>query len=161
MTAFSFVDKEIEYNVIIKFDGDARWLSNFWPCKVILDGVVYPSIENAYQAAKFTDPQTRKHIAALDAGDAKKYADEHKAHILPEALTPEARLNVMQQCLAQKFSDANPELKKKLIETGNTALIEGNNWADEFFGLNLETGVGQNHLGRLVMLRREELKQQV
>lgn len=34
-------------------DPDARYLSNFQPARVELDGVVYPSVENAFQAAKY------------------------------------------------------------------------------------------------------------
>lgn len=41
---------------IDSFRGNFRWLSNFWPCSVVLDGVVYPSVENAYQAVKRTIP---------------------------------------------------------------------------------------------------------
>ena len=49
-----------------------------------------------------------------------------------------------------------PELKQKLLETGNTELVEGNTWGDTFWGVyNVE---GENILGRLLMKVREELK---
>ena len=38
--------------VIDSFQGEYRFLSNFWPCVVEYEGTEYPSVENAYQAAK-------------------------------------------------------------------------------------------------------------
>ena len=48
----SFDDHRTSQNVIDRFDGEYRFLSNFWYARVSLDGVVYPYVENAYQAAK-------------------------------------------------------------------------------------------------------------
>ena len=53
-----------------------------------------------------------------------------------------------------KFSDEN--LATKLLETGEQKLIEGNSWGDCFWGVC--DGVGENHLGKLLMQVREELK---
>ena len=50
--------------IISSFDGPDRFLSNFWPCKVMLDGVEYASTEHAYQAAKSDDPAYRAAVAA-------------------------------------------------------------------------------------------------
>ena len=38
--------------VINRFDGEFAFLSNFWECEVEFDGIVFPSVEHAYQAAK-------------------------------------------------------------------------------------------------------------
>ena len=38
--------------MIEQFQGDFRWLSNFAPVNVNFNGVIFPSTENAYQAAK-------------------------------------------------------------------------------------------------------------
>ena len=38
--------------MIKEFKGDYRWLSNFTPCKIELDGFIYPSVEHAYMSAK-------------------------------------------------------------------------------------------------------------
>ena len=37
---------------ITRFHGEYRFLSNFYPVKVEYDGVQYPTVEHAYQAAK-------------------------------------------------------------------------------------------------------------
>ena len=60
--------------------------------------------------------------------------------------------------LRRKFE--NPELRAKLLATGNTELIEGNTWGDTFWGAELRTGRGQNMLGKLIMKVRAELQAQ-
>ena len=64
------------------------------------------------------------------------------------------KIDIMRQVLKSKFTQ-NPELKAKLIATGDAELIEGNNWNDRFWGVC--RGVGQNHLGKLLMEVRAEL----
>ena len=60
---------------ILSFHGEHRWLSNFWPAKVSLDGVVYPSVEHAYQAAK-TEPVNRSVFLRCTAAEAKRLGRE-------------------------------------------------------------------------------------
>ncbi|MFM7853304.1 MAG: NADAR family protein [Flammeovirgaceae bacterium] len=38
--------------MITEFQGEYRWLSNFAPVAVCMEGVVYPSVEHAYMSAK-------------------------------------------------------------------------------------------------------------
>ena len=72
-------------------------------------------------------------------------------------------LVVMETLVRQKFT-RYPELKSKLLETGNAKLIEGNNWNDRFYGAVYDTNrsewMGENHLGKILMKVREELKQE-
>ena len=59
---------------ISRFNNDFAFLSNFYPCKVIYQGITYPSSEHAYQAAKTSDVEIKKIIAQLStAGKAKRY----------------------------------------------------------------------------------------
>lgn len=39
-------------NVVNRFAGIYEFLSNFYPAPVTLDGVVYPTVENAFQGSK-------------------------------------------------------------------------------------------------------------
>ena len=41
---------------VTEFQGEYRFLSNFWPAQVVFEGVTYPTSEHAYQAAKTLDP---------------------------------------------------------------------------------------------------------
>ena len=47
---------------IDSFHGVYRFLSNFWPAQVALDGIVYPTVEHAYVAAKTIDTIVRMEI---------------------------------------------------------------------------------------------------
>jgi ribA/ribD-fused uncharacterized protein len=68
----------------------------------------------------------------------------------------DVRLKVMEYGLREKFLK-NDDLKELLLQTGNEELVEGNWWGDVFFGVC--KGVGENHLGKLLMKIRDEIKQ--
>lgn len=59
----------------------------------------------------------------------------------------------MEDLLRQKFSKT--PLRRLLLATGEAELIEGNTWGDTYWGVC--HGVGQNHLGCLLMKIRGEL----
>lgn len=50
----------------------------------------------------------------------------------------------------------NRYLRNKLINTGDAYLKETNTWNDTFWGIS--NGIGQNHLGKILMQIREEMK---
>lgn len=136
-----------------EFQDDYRWLSNFWLVPIVVDGVAFPSVEHAYQAAKFDDnPWAKKMFADrnMRPGEAKTLAKKFK----PTPDWPQKKLAVMERLLRIKFS--NQELAQMLIDTGEAILVEGNNWRDTFWGVY--KGVGANHLGELLMKIRKELK---
>ena len=54
----------------------------------------------------------------------------------------------MANVVAMKFS-YHDELRSRLITTGDALLVEGNTWGDTFWGQC--DGVGENHLGRILM----------
>ena len=54
----------MKYEVINEFQGKYRFLSNFYPCDIVYEGIQYPSTEHAYQAAKTLD--TERGIKMLD-----------------------------------------------------------------------------------------------
>ena len=56
---------------IKEFQGQYRFLSNFWPAPVTFEGRTYPTVENAYQAAKITDDSLRKELVNLPPGKTK------------------------------------------------------------------------------------------
>jgi ribA/ribD-fused uncharacterized protein len=139
---------------IDKFEGEYRFLSNFWPSEVKLkDGkekFSYDTVEHAYQAAKTLDTQERAHVAlSKTAAEAKKRGK--KVTMRPD--WDEVKVGVMRDLIDQKFEDA--ELGMKLLKTGDAKLIEGNWWGDTFWGVC--KGVGENWLGRLLMEKREAL----
>jgi len=143
--------------MIKTFHGQHAFLSNFWPSPIQFEGIQYPTIEHAFQAAKTNDPITRGIIANKDTpGKAKRAGG--KRGILPDfdqAKWETRKIQVMEQLLRLKFQD--PELRAQLKATGDQELQEGNNWNDTVWGINNKTGKGQNHLGRLLMKIRAEI----
>lgn len=137
--------------MIDRFSGDYRFLSNFWPVPVEFEGVVYPSTEHAFQAAKTLDVAVRRDIAGTKKpGEAKQLGRAL-------ALRPDweqVKLDVMEEVLRCKFAPGTA-LAEKLAATGAQDLIEGNTWDDCFWGIC--RGQGTNHLGRLLMKIRAEL----
>lgn len=146
---------------IREFHGAFAFLSNFHGLgpdaerlAIFVDGVAYPTVEHAYVAAKLTDPGLRAEVLALPtAGQAKRFLRERGLSARADWLAQ--RLLVMEDLLRQKFS--HPQLAVMLVATGEEELSEGNRWGDEFWGVDLRTGVGANHLGRLLMKIRAEL----
>lgn len=138
-------------NIIKEFQGEYRWLSNFWPCKIQFEGLQYPSVENAYQAAKFP-PDLRKPFQTARSGEAKRMGRGKTMYGKWAGNT----IELMTELNMQKYSEKNPELLKKLLATGDAVLQEGNRWNDEFWGVNLFTGVGRNELGKILMQIREK-----
>lgn len=137
---------------INSFTGEYRFLSNFWPATVELDGLEYRSTEHAYQAAKTTDAAQRRRIReSVKPGDAKRLGQK----VTKRPDWEEVKLDVMLDVVRQKFTK-HKELKEKLLATGNVILVEGNTWNDTFWGVC--RGNGQNHLGKILMKVREELK---
>ena len=133
------------------FSGRYRWLSNFWAAEVTLDGMAFGTVEGAYQAAKTLDVDQRRVIAGLaKPGQAKRYGRKLKVRDDWE----EVKLAVMENLLRQKF--AHPDLRQKLLETGDAYLEESNAWQDFFWGVC--DGKGANHLGWLLMKVRDELR---
>lgn len=137
---------------IAAFNGEFRWLSNFWPVSLTCaDGITYPSSEHAYMASKTLDTDIRRQVAALKtAGDAKRFG--RKIKLRPD--WEEVKRNEMLSVLRLKFKD--PLLRIKLINTGDARLIEGNTWGDTYWGVC--NGQGQNVLGQLLMLVRDEIR---
>lgn len=137
-------------NAITEFQGKYRFLSNFWPCQIHFEGLTFPSVEHAYVAAKTTNLQHRETIRQLpSAGEAKRYGRKIKLRSDWEAV----KLDCMLDFLEQKF--ALEKFGPGLLETGDRELIEGNRWGDTFWGVC--EGVGENHLGRLLMQVRDEI----
>jgi len=143
---------------VIAFRGQYRFLSNFWPCTIHMDAFIYPSVEHAYQAAKSLDLAYRERIRdAYTASVAKNIG--RRMTLRPG--WEDMKLEVMYQLVRQKFTNDNEDsrsLKVQLLATGDSELCEGNTWGDMYWGT--VGGVGMNHLGRILMRVREELRRE-
>lgn len=137
------------------FQGEYRFLSNFYPSPVIYENHVYPTVEHAYQAAKSTEFYWIRVIRESGSpGKAKNYG---KLLTQGGACRPdweEVKVEIMYNLLLDKFQ-RNQDLQQKLVATGSAYLEETNEWNDTFWGVC--RGKGQNVLGRLLMKVRSEL----
>lgn len=135
--------------MIDSFTGPYRWLSNFWIVPVMFEGVQYRSVEHAYVAAKTLDLDKREEIRAVETpGQVKRLG--RKLTLRPD--WDAVKLGVMEILLRSKFRQEH--LRKLLLSTGSVELIEGNTWGDTYWGVC--DGVGENHLGKLLMKLRSE-----
>lgn len=140
---------------IYVFDGENRFLSNFYPAKIDLKGYVYPSVEHAYVAAKLGQAGSDsfwKVIVGQPAGKVKRIGRAYPVTQNWDSI----KYSVMGCLIERKFGINNPELAQKLIDTGDAYLEEGNHWGDRYWGVS--GGLGENNLGKLLMARRDVLR---
>lgn len=148
--------------MIDRFEGRWHFLSNFYPCEIEHQGINYPSVEHYYVAMKFDDEQfidgkyytpgdLRELISKIkDPGQVKKFGRKVKLRKNWDSY----KLEVMNWGVREKFK--SPKLSELLLSTGNEELIEGNFWQDTFWGVC--NGKGKNHLGKILMEVRNELR---
>lgn len=128
-----------------------KFLSNMELCKVYYKGMLFPSVENAYQASKACDTVTMEQFQNCNPYQSKKLG---RQITMRDDFNSE-KLSIMESLLRQKFSHLNPVLKQKLINTQGIELIEVNTWGDKYWGVY--QGQGENHLGKLLMKVRDDL----
>lgn len=131
-----------------------RWLSNFHPCEVADEfDIVYPSTEHAYQAMKTLDRKIREECLNMTCFQVKKWGQT----IPIQEDWDNRKVDVMTNLNMQKFK-LNPDLKEKLLDTGDKELVELNHWKDKFWGVYYKDGKGENNLGKILMLVRSEIR---
>jgi ribA/ribD-fused uncharacterized protein len=144
--------------IINWFRGDYGFLSNFYPCKIVIGNLTFWSTESAYQALKCTEYADMVQFCKLGPDEAKYRARELKRAGKCKPNWEDMSLEIMEDLIRVKFS-VHQDLKQKLLDTGDAELIEGNNWGDVFWGQC--NGVGENHLGKILMKIREELRRNI
>lgn len=146
--------------MIGEFVGQYRWLSNFGDGECRYGPYTFPHVENAYQFAKLPkelmSARVVKVFQALDPGAAKTIG----GIIVLRPDWEDIKLSVMKYLIDSKFS--HKEMAIRLGSTGTEELVEGNWWHDNFWGnclcTNCRSKPGLNHLGKLLMQKREKLR---
>ena len=138
--------------MIDRFDGNYEFLSNFAEYPILYQGQLWPSNEHAFQGAKTLDPIQKNAIRyAYTPGQAKRLG--RQVTLRPD--WEEVKKQIMYEICYEKFTQ-HEDLAKALLETGEQKLVEGNYWHDCYWGVC--NGVGDNHLGKILMRIREELR---
>ena len=148
--------------IIEKFEGRWRFLSNFYECDIEHQGIRYPSVEHFYVSMKCNNEQmiNGKHYTIGDfremiantpsPGLVKKIGQKIKVR----SDWDNKKLEFMNWAIREKFKYIN--LAELLVQTEDIDLIESNTWNDTFWGVC--NGKGKNHLGKILMKVRDELR---
>lgn len=138
-------------NVINSFRGPHYFLSNFYMVPVTYDGQTFLCNEAAFQAQKCESKKDREKFCNLTASEAKRLGRSVKLRKDWESV----KITIMYDIVYAKFTQ-HQDLTNRLIGTGDAYLEEGNTWNDTTWGT--VNGVGENHLGKILMEVREKLR---
>ncbi len=124
-----------------------------------IEGKIYPTVEHAYQCARYTDLKIIEEIRnARSPMLAWVVSSKYKHLQKPEFKNEEHKLSVMKNLMRLK-AEQHEEIRKALIESGDLKIVKhittyppGDGFWDDG-----EDGTGLNHMGRMWMEIREEL----
>lgn len=143
--------------MIKEFQKLYRPLSNFWSIQIEYEGLMFYSTEAAYQAMKCANSEDRLLFTSLTASQAKNKSKEFEIGKLNKRTNwHDVNLQIMYNLNKQKFSSGY--LRELLLSTDEEELQEGNTWGDTFWGVDLASQIGENHLGKILMRVRSELR---
>ena len=145
---------------IDSFRGEYNFLSNYCSCSFEYKGLVYPNSEAAFQAQKCATEEAKiKYTTTKNPVVIKSMGK--KEPNLPENWD-EIAYGIMYDVLKAKFSV--PEMREKLLSTGDAELVEGNHWHDNRWGRctceKCKNKEAKNWLGKILMEIRDEIKEE-
>jgi hypothetical protein len=134
--------------------------SNFSPHGIEMEGIYWPTVEHYYQGQKFVgttdasiiplihDAPTPEEAAALGRCPSRRLRPDWEL----------VKTQVMRVGVLQKFI-THPDIREILLITGDEMLIE-NSPTDYFWGCGANH-TGENHLGKILMGVRAEIRLQL
>ncbi len=131
-------------------------LDNYSACKIEYKGFVYATVEEAYQASSFMEVAEDVVQQIQNAGspfEAKQISLKNKNRKRPN--WDSEKLVVMEELLRLKL-EQHPYIKEVLLRTGDFTIVEDSP-KDTFWGWGPNRD-GENHMGKLWMKLRAELK---
>jgi len=135
-------------------DRKFRWMSNFYGAGFRFDGLLYPTVEHAFQSLKTEDKEWSQKIRkSSKPGDAKRLGRQCPMRDDWD----EIKDDVMYKLVRAKFVQ-NPELLDQLIVTGGRPIREDSAW-DGYWGTG-KSGKGRNEMGKILSRVRKELSRE-
>lgn len=139
----------------------AVYFSPYSAHAIEVDGVVYSTVEHAYQCQRYTDQKIIEEIrAARSPVKVWAVSSKYKAVQIPEFKQDEYKLGVMKKLMRLKV-DQHEDVRRALIDSGDIKIVKhittyppGDGFWDDG-----KDGTGLNHMGRMWMEIREEIKQ--
>lgn len=128
-----------------------------------IDGLVFPTLEHAYQCKRYTDSKIIEEIRnASSPTNAWEISCKYKHNQIPEFKSEKYKLKVMKDLMRLKAVQ-HKEIRNALIDSGNMKIVKhivtyppGDGFWDDG-----EDGKGLNHIGRLWMEIRDEINSDV
>lgn len=115
----------------------------------MFDGLLWKTVEHAYQAQKTLDNDQRRLIQnAHGPYEAKRLGQGVSKRQDWDMI----KLQLMHDLVTEKFK--NPFLQHQLHQTGDQELVNNNEYNDTFWGVY--KGIGENHLGKILMNVRQQ-----
>ncbi|MBE9049616.1 NADAR family protein [Nostocales cyanobacterium LEGE 11386] len=132
--------------------------SNFSRHSIQIQGTYWSTVEHYYQAQKFVGSVDAVIIPAIQAA---KTPEEAAAlgRCCTRQLRPDwevVKTKIMREAVLKKFL-THVEIRDILLATGDEMLVE-NSPTDYFWGCGADK-TGQNHLGKILMAVRAEIRQ--
>lgn len=126
---------------------------------VLIDGVLYPTVEHAYQCSRYTDKKIIEEIrSAPSPVKAWEVSSKYKQLQIPDFKNDEHKLMVMKEIMRQKALQ-HEDVRKALIDSKSMLIVKhivagppGDGFWDDG-----DDGTGLNHTGRMWMEIRSEL----
>ena len=118
------------------------FLSNYYPCTVEYEGLVYNSSEAAFQAQKVTDVNEKKKFCNITPNESKRLG--RRVHLRKD--WESVKDQIMYEIVKAKFSQ-NEDFKALLLQV-KEPIVEDNTWNDTYWGVC--NGVGKNKLGKIL-----------
>jgi ribA/ribD-fused uncharacterized protein len=137
------------------YENTAFPLHNFSAHRISFQKKVYPTVEHAYHAQKFTDERVKEAVRTAPSPLAAKELANTKFRESRISNWQEIKLVVMEALLRAKI-EQHKEVRDFLLKTGDEEIIE-ESITDQFWGVDAR-GVGQNYTGKILMKLREELR---
>lgn len=130
--------------------------SNFSSFAIEWKGKPHMTSEHAYHTEKFEDESLKEEIRSQKSAHAaftlaREYKDRRRSD------WDDVKLGIMKDILRAKVAQ-HPYVMKKLLDSKDRVLVE-DSWRDDFWGWGPNKD-GKNHLGRLWMEVREEVKKE-
>lgn len=125
-----------------------------------IDGVMFPTLEHAYQCRRHTDRNIIEEIRnATSPVKAWEISSKYKHLQIPEFKREDYKLSVMKELMILR-ANQHDDVRKALIDSGDLKIVKhivsgppGDGFWDDG-----EDGRGFNHIGRMWMEIRKDLK---
>ena len=142
-----------------KADQSYGCFSNFSLHPIQLEGTVWSTVEHYYQAQKFVGTENEGLIITIQNAETPMEAATigRDRTLKLRCDWEQVKTQVMWQGVLTKFL-THTDIQKILLDTGDELIVEDSP-IDYYWGCGREK-TGQNHLGKILMKVRQEIRQQ-